>query len=323
VCPKVRSGQDAPIRGARISATKQKGWAIFTGPWPTNHLKSTVMSKEVEEHEDFNESEVQRQKSSTAGVTPPLGRDLLKAHPVNNDGEDVACRVQDYVEFACADKEKRVRFVTKLKTTQLKKSTGFDNPHSPSTKAIRACILQGSKKPAFEERVLLKQKLKDAKEGKKRNIEKAIRDLDIFIESFRDDVIRGNRNRDTMALKTYQSFFKLGRVLLGFNSRTVAVFNSKHEGDSIYGGVFLQVTDQSPYNSEQREMIAYLMQLLLQTNYADNDDKVKPQFCYAVDVPAKKIVEAPLDSKRLHDRLLRASDELAELWNRIKIPAKK
>jgi len=279
------------------------------------------MSKEVEEHEDSNEAKVQKQKTGTVGITPPKGIDLLKQHPLNdNEGTAVPCRAQDFVEFVCADQAKKVRLVTNLKK-KVGKGGGGPNPHSQSKKAIRESVFQGNKKSAIAERLLLKESLKDAEDGNKKNILKAIRDIDLFIEYFRDDVIRGNRQREPRSLRNDQSTFTLGRLKLGFNNRTVALFKSKHEGDSIYGGVFLQVTDQSPFDAEQRMMMAYLMQLLLKSNYAEKEDKVKPQFCYAVDIPAKLIAEAPADAKRLHDRLLKASEEFAAIWDSTPPPA--
>lgn len=239
---------------------------------------------------------------------------MLKRFPIDDDeGNPIVCRIQDLIEFICTNKEERIRLIHRLKAKV--SSGGFPNPHSPSTKAIRLSILEGSKRPAHIERARLQEKLKDADEGQKRNTQKAIGDLDHFIDGFRDDVIRENRNREPMALRDTQRRLTLKRLRLTFNSRVVAVFKSEYRGQPNYGGAFLQVTDESPFNTEGRCMIAYLLELLLKCNYATESDTVMSQFCYVVDIPGNVIVESLADSEKLHQKLLNACKEFAELWD--------
>lgn len=243
------------------------------------------------------------------------GVDLLESFPIiKDDGINRFCRMQDFVLFAYADNEKRERMMKNWKKNA-NRTAGGPNPHSTAIKATRACIINGNKEAAFKERAELRKQLQGLDEKKKRFKQKSIDDLTKFIEHFRDDIIRTPRKREHRPLRNHQKAFRFNNISLTYNPRNVTVFHSNHEGKSCFGGVCLHVTDTSPFSQEQREMMAYLMQLLLETNFKEEKDEVIADFCHMVDVPGKTVGQSPANSKRIRKRLVQAADAFAQLWD--------
>lgn len=243
------------------------------------------------------------------------GEDLLKTHPIKlDDGINRFCRMQDFVLFAYADNEKRERMMRNWKKNANRK-LGGPNPHTKAIKAVRESVIKGNKNAAFKERDDLRKQLEGLDEKKKRFKQKSIDDLTKFIDNFQEDVIRTPRVRDHRPLRKHQSVLRLNNLSLTFNSQYVTVFHANHEGTACFGGVSLHVTDTSPFSKEQREMMAYLMQLLLESNFKGENDEVVPKFCFTVDVPGKDSVQAPLNSGRIRLRMKKAADAFAILWD--------
>lgn len=245
------------------------------------------------------------------------GEDLLETHPIKQDDGIIRfCRMQDFVLFAYADGEKQDRMIRNWKKNANRKRGG-SNPHAQAIKATRQSIIDGNKDSAYKERSILRNELAGLDEKKKRNTQKSIDDLTKFIEYFQEDVIRTPRVRDHRPLRKHQNVLRWNNISLTFNAQYVTVFHANHEGRSCFGGVSLHVTDTTPYHTEQREMMAYLMQLLLESNFKGENDEVVPEFCFTVDVPGKDSVQSPLNSSRINLKMKKAADEFVKLWDSI------
>lgn len=96
------------------------------------------------------------------------------------------------------------------------------------------------------------------------------------------------------------------------------VIQANYRGRVIYGAVKIHISKSKPFDQNQAQYVATLLQKYLSTVIATQDEMVLPELCFCLDVFSDRVVSASESSGRIINEIKVYCLEVKKIWDSLK-----